>query len=169
MSSEQGYPERWVWSVCAHIYGSPIRRATWYKYKSICKVPDFRSPEFRKKEHLISKTHCQWLMMMAFIRSEQKRADGRPPVGRGAGVTLQQIVKRLNSAPSLKQELDKALGDAIIADGVLGKEVPFWLGRQVGRSPSIPTLRRWAKKKGLEFSIAKPVPSETLDAFLQMA
>jgi len=107
--------------------------------------------------------------MMAFIRSEQKRADGKPPVGRSSRVTLQQIVKRLNSAPSLKQELDKALGDAIIADGVLGKDVPFWLGRQIGRSPSIATLRRWAKKKGLEFSTAKPVPPKTLDAFLQMA
>lgn len=168
MSRKEGYPEAWVWSACVHIYGSPICRATWYKYKQVCFVPDFRAPEYRGKEHIISKTHCQWLMMMAYMRSEQKRPNGKPPVGRGSGITLAEIVKRLNSVPALKQQLDQALGDAIVADGVLGKEVPYWLGRQVGRSPSISTLRRWAKEKGLEFAISKPVPTRTLDVFLQM-
>lgn len=163
----QGYPERWVWAACAHIYGAPIAQNTWYKYKKICKVPDFR--QSRGKEHIISKTHCQWLMMLAFIRSEQRRANGKPPVGRGAGVELTEIIKRLNSNPVLKQQLDEALGDAVLVEGIKGHEVPHWLSRQVGKCPSIPTLRRWAKKYGVEFSLQKPVPPRTLDIFLQIA
>jgi hypothetical protein len=171
MSKEkvQGYPERWVWAACAHIYGDPISDRTWRNYKRICKAPDFRKLK-KGEERVISKTHCQWLMMLAHIRFEQKRENGtKRPVGCKSGVTLPQIVKRLNSSPALKQSLDDALGDAVIIEGVKGAEVPAWLGRQVGKCPSIPTLRRWAKKYGLEFSTHLPVPPKTLDKFLQVA
>jgi nicotinic acid mononucleotide adenylyltransferase len=84
-------------------------------------------------------------------------------------VTLPQIVKRLNSSPVLKTELDKALGDGIAIEGIKGSEVPAWLGRQIGKSPTIKTLRRWAKKYNLEFSSHLPVPPKTLDTFLRIA
>ena len=165
----QGYPQRWVWAACAHIYGDPISDRTWRKYKDICQVPDFRKLK-KGEEPIISKTHCQWLMMLAYIRFEQKRENGtKRPAGCKTGVTIQQIIKRLNSSSVLKSELDKALGDAVIIDGVKGSEVPTWLSRQIGKSPTIRTLRRWAKKHNLEFSTHLPVPPATLDKFLQIA
>jgi hypothetical protein len=90
-------------------------------------------------------------------------------VGCKTGVTIQQIIKRLNSSPALKQELDKALGDAVIVEGIKGADVPSWLNRQIGKSPTIATLRRWAKKHNLEFSTHLPVPAKTLDTFLRIA
>ena len=170
MNSEpQGYPERWVWAACAHIYNDPISDRTWRKYKQICQIPDFRKLK-KGEEPIISKTHCQWLMMLAYIRFEQKRETGtKRPVGRNTGVTLPQIVKRLNSNSILKRELDKALGDAIAIEGIKGSEVPAWLSRQIGKSPTIRTLRRWAKNHNLEFSTHLPVPPKTLDTFLKIA
>jgi len=170
MNSEpQGYPERWVWAACAHIYGDPISDRTWRKYKQICQIPDFRKLK-KGEEPIISKTHCQWLMMLAYIRFEQKRENGtKRPVGCNTGVTLPQIVKRLNSNSILKRELDKALGDAIAIEGIKGSEVPAWLSRQIGKSPTIRTLRRWAKNHNLEFSTHLPVPPKTLDTFLKIA
>jgi len=98
-------------------------------------------------------------MMLAYIRYEQKRENGtKKPVGCKTGVTIQQIIKRLNSSPALKQKLDKALGDAVIVEGVKGADVPSWLNRQIGKQPCIGTLRRWAKKYNLEFSTHLPVP-----------
>ena len=109
-------------------------------------------------------------MTLAYIRFEQKReGKTKRPAGCKTGVTIQQIIKRLNSSSVLKSELDKALGDAIIVDGIKGSEVPSWLGRQIGKSPTIRTLRRWAKKYDLEFSTHLPVPVKTLDKFLQVA
>ena len=109
-------------------------------------------------------------MTLAYIRFEQKRENGtKRPMGCKTGVTIQQIIKRLNSSSVLKSELDKALGDAVIIDGVKGSEVPTWLSRQIGKSPTIRTLRRWAKKHNLEFSTHLPVPPATLDKFLQIA
>ena len=168
-NESQGYPQRWVWAACAHIYGSPICDRTWRKYKQICQVPDFRKLK-KGEEPLISKTHCQWLMMLAYIRFEQKRESGtKKPAGCNTAVTLPQIVKRLNSSPVLKRTLDKALGDGIAIEGIKGSEVPAWLGRQIGKSPTIKTLRRWAKNHGLEFSTHLPVPAKTLDTFLRIA
>ena len=168
-NESQGYPERCVWAACAHIYNDPISDRTWRKYKQICQVPDFRKLK-KGEEPIISKTHCQWLMMLAYIRFEQKRENGtKRPVGCNTGVTLPQIVKRLNSNPVLKTELDKALGDGIAIEGIKGSEVPAWLCRQIGKSPTIKTLRRWAKKYNLEFSSHLPVPPKTLDTFLRIA
>lgn len=168
-NQSQGYPQRWVWAACAHIYGDPISDRTWRKYKDICQVPDFRKLK-KGEEPIISKTHCQWLMMLAYIRYEQKRENGtKKPVGCKTGVTIQQIIKRLNSSPALKQKLDKALGDAVIVEGVKGADVPSWLNRQIGKQPCIGTLRRWAKKYNLEFSTHLPVPPKTLDTFLRIA
>jgi hypothetical protein len=164
-----GYPEAWVHAACAHIYGDPIAKRTWEKYKNICKVPDFRKLK-REQPRLISKTHCQWLMMLAYMRYEQKReGKTKRPVGRGSKIELKQVVAKLNSSPALIQELDEALGDAVIADGVKGEDVPYWLSQKVGRCPSVKTLRRWAKKYKLEFSTHKPVPIATLDIFLKIA
>ena len=163
---ETGYPENWIRAACVHIYGKPIAARTWAKYKHICRIPDKR----KSRTNTISKTHCQWLMMLAYMRYEQSlNSTTKQPVGRNAGITLPQIIKRLNSSPVLKQNLDKALGDAIYADGILGADVPHWLSRQIGRCPSIKTLRRWAKKHNLEFSTHKTVSTKTLDAFLAIA
>lgn len=165
----QGYPEGWVRAACVHIYDDPICDRTWRKYKHICQIPDFRKLK-KGEERIISKTQCQWLMMLAYIRFEQKRENGtKKPVGRNSGVTLVQIIKRLNSNTVLKQELDKALGDAVIIEGIKGRDVPIWLSRQIGKSPTINTLRRWAKKYNLEFSAHLPVPTKTLDKFLKIA
>lgn len=160
------YPELWVRAVCVKLYGSPICDRTWRKYKRICKVPDGRKNP-SDGERWVSKTHCQWLMMLAYIRREQKRGD-KPPVGWKSGVTLKQIVTRLNE-PKVKTALDQALGDEIIIEGIKGCDVPLWLNHQIGRSPHIRTLRRWAEKHGLEFHAHLPVPSQTLDAFLKIA
>jgi hypothetical protein len=160
------YPELWVRAVCVKLYGSPICDRTWRKYKHICKVPDGRKT-LNDSEVLISKTHCQWLMMLAYIRREQKRGD-KPPVGCKSGVTLKQIITRLNE-PRVKAALGQALGDEIVIEGIKGCDVPLWLNHQIGRSPHIRTLRRWAEKHGLEFHTHLPVPSKTLDAFLKIA
>ena len=162
----KGYPEQWVWAACAHVYGGGIAQRTWTKYKFICQVPRRK----RLGDNLISKTHCQWLLMLAYIRFEQRSKGGsKPPAGQGTGVTLHQIVKRLNSSSVMLANLDRALGDAIIIEGVKGSDVPVWLHRCVGKSRSIPTLRRWAKKYGLKFSVHLPVSKEVLDKFLQLA
>lgn len=160
------YPELWVRAVCVQLYGSPICDRTWRKYKRICKVPDGRKTP-SDSEQWIGKTHCQWLMMLAYIRREQKRGD-KPPVGCNSGVTLKQIVTRLNES-GVKAALDKSLGDEIVIDGIKGCDVPLWLNHQIGRSPHIRTLRRWAEKHGLEFHTHLPVPNKTLDAFLKIA
>lgn len=160
------YPELWVRAVCVKLYDSPICDRTWGKYKHICKVPDGRKTP-NDSEVLISKTHCQWLMMLAYIRREQKRGD-KPPVGWKSGVTLRQIITRLNE-PGVKLALDQAMGDEIVLEGLKGADVPLWLNHQIGRSPHIKTLRRWAKKHGLEFHTHLPVPTKTLDAFLKIA
>ncbi|MEY2910793.1 MAG: hypothetical protein RLZZ184_102 [Cyanobacteriota bacterium] len=160
------YPERWVRAICTKLYGSPIANRTWRKYKHICKVPDGRKLA-STDEIMISKTHCQWLMMLAYIRCEQKRGD-KPPVGWKSGVTLKQIITRLNES-RVKLALDQAMGDEIILEGLKGSDVPLWLNKQVGRSPHVKTLRRWAKKHGLEFHTHLPVPSKTLDVFLKIA
>ena len=169
MTKLQGYPERWVRSHCVNIYKDPISDRTWRKYKDICQAPDFRKLK-KGEEPIISKTHCQRLMMLAYIRFEQKRENGtKRQAGCKAGVTINQIIKRLNSNPALERQLDEALGDAIIVEGIKGSEVPIWLNRQIGKSPAIRTLRRWAKKHNLEFSTHLPVPAKTLDTFLRVA
>jgi hypothetical protein len=53
-NESQGYPERWVWAACAHIYNDPISDRTWRKYKQICQVPDFRKLK-KGEEPIISK------------------------------------------------------------------------------------------------------------------
>lgn len=164
----QGFPELWVRAHCVSLYGGPIANNTWSKYKKICQVNDFRKSAF--KDRLISKTHAQWLFMLAWIRHEQRRGDGtKPPAGRGSGVSLEQIILRLNSNPALKQKLDESMGDSIILNGVLGRDVPDWISMQIGKKPSPRTIRRWSKEHNIPFGLNQKVPLEALDIFLKIA
>ena len=166
--ANDGFPDAWLRAECVKLYGDPIANSTWAKWKKICRVTDFRA--FKNQEHLINKTNAQWLLMLAWMKSEQKRQNGtKAPVGRGAGITLDQVIKRLNSNPVLKQKVSDALGDAVLINGVLGKEVPTWLSIQVGKRPHIRTIRRWAKNHNIPFSLNEEVLPKHLNVFLQLA
>ena len=177
MTEPQGYPERWIRAECVNLYQAPIAPRTWDAWKSICNFPDFRCKVNRKDgENIVSKTHCLWIMCLAHMKREQAiKTKGGKPKGIGTKITLTQIVKMLNSPALLpngktrKQSLEDALGDAILIDGITGKDVPLWLQKHTGWKPSISTVRRRAKEHDLEFSISNPVPKKTLDALLDLA
>lgn len=159
------YPECWARGQCAKLYGYPISDRTWRKYKSICRVPDGRKNP-RGNLPMIEKTYCQRLFMLAYMRMEQRRGD-KHPAGWQSKITLKQIITRLNQAKG--DELDKLMGDTVIIDGRLGKDVPVWISQTLGRTVSLRTLRRWARKHELEFHSHLPVPVTTLNLFLQLA
>ena len=179
LNHPQGYPERWVRAECVKLYQAPIAPRTWDAWKSICKFPDFRCKANRTDgENIVSKTHCLWIMCLAYIKREQaEKTKGGKPKGVGSKISLTDVVKLLNSPKPLpngktrKQSLEEALGDAILIEGLPGKEVPMWLHRNTKSrwKPSISTLRRRAKELGLEFSVSKPIPIKTLNAFLDLA
>jgi hypothetical protein len=173
----QGYPERWVRAQCQAIYQARIASRTWDQWKSICNFPDFRCKANRiNGENIVSKTHCLWIMCLAYMKREQaERTKGGKPKGVGSKICLTDIVKMLNSPARLpdgktrKQALEDALGDAIVIEGLPGKDVPLWLQKHTGWKPSISTLRRRAKELNLEFSVSNPVPRKTLDTLLDLA
>jgi len=159
------YPERWVRAKCVELYDGAICDRTWRKYKRICRVPDGRKNP-KGTEPMLDKTYAQRLFALAYMRCEQKRGDN-PPAGWQSGIDLKEIIKRLNQ-PVIKAIVDQQLKDGVIIDGVLGKDVPSWLQRHLGKSVSARTLRRWAKKNGADFCSHLPVPIPTLNLFLQI-
>ncbi|MFM6139135.1 MAG: hypothetical protein ACKPCP_34200 [Sphaerospermopsis kisseleviana] len=173
----QGYPERWVRAACVQLYQAPIAPRTWDAWKSICNFPDFRCKGNRENgENIVSKTHCLWVLCLACMKREQaEKTKGGKPRGVGSKITLPQIVKMLNSPIPLpngktrKQSLEEALGDAILIEGLPGRDVPLWLQKHTGWKPSISTIRRRAKELNLEFSLSSPVPRKTLDTLLNLA
>lgn len=161
----EGYPERWVRANCVELYDGAICDRTWRKYKRICRVPDGRKNP-KDTEPMVDKTYAQRLFMLAYMRCEQKRGN-KHPAGWQSRISLKEIITRLNQ-PATKVALDQALGNGVRIDGVLGKDVPNWLQRQLGKSVSVRTLRRWAKKNGVDFCSHLPVPIPTLNLFLQI-
>ena len=67
------YPERWVRGECVNLYGAPISRTQWSKYKDICRVPDLRSQCHKGTDNLIPKTNCLWLLCLAYLKGEKYR------------------------------------------------------------------------------------------------
>lgn len=108
-------------------------------------------------------------------REQAIKTKGGKPKGVGTKITLADVVKMLNSPIPLsngktrKQALEEALGDAILIEGLPGKDVPLWLQKHTGWKPSISTIRRRAKELNLEFSVSNPVPRKTLDTLLGLA
>jgi hypothetical protein len=108
-------------------------------------------------------------------REQAEKTKGGKPKGVGSKISLTDIVRILNSPKPLpngktrKQSLEEALGDAIVIEGLPGKDVPLWLQKHTGWKPSISTIRRRAKELNLEFSVSNPVPRETLDTLLDLA
>lgn len=183
---QEGYPQVWVWSACATIYGGAIAPSTWQKYKSICEVPDGRKKSHKNKP--FSKSHTEWLLMLAWERRSQREAQEKKRQeqagelrdasvakktasfqrGRGTKIILDDLIIKLNKNPQLKQYLDDRLGEIIFSEGVLGKDTPSWLERVTGDSRSLRTLYLWSQEHRLKFHADKPVPVETLDAFIEL-
>ncbi len=165
----QGFPERWVRAACVHIYGQSISNTTWWRWRKTCRIPDFRGKDFKNTDHLLTKTYAQWLMCLAFLKYEQRQVTkGGRVGGRGKKIGIGNITKLLNQDPALSAALNKAMGDAINSQGVLGKDAPLWLQKQTGWKPSIATLRRRAKDYKLEFHSDRPLPVKTLNTFLDI-
>lgn len=134
--------------------------------------------------HLKAEKYRQWELSQQQklqrhdVSWEQKKKimdalNSRHMAGKNAKVDLTDVIKALNSPAPLSdgktkiEYLDEMLGDCILV-GLLGRDVPAWIEKQTGRKLDIRTFQRQAKKHGFKFSLGQPVPTETLDLFLDL-
>ena len=196
--NEDKFLERWILEVCVHLYGAPIALRTWQKFKVVCRVPDMRKQQtpdkYIPKTNCLWLMCLCWLKAENRAKWEQvqrnklqhhdlnweqkKKILDSIKKGNVAGkqykVTLKDVIRLLNSPVPLSdgrtrlETLNKALGSSIMANGVLGRDVPEWIKKQTGIEVSVRTLQRKAKAAGLKFSLPNPTPRETLDYFLDV-
>jgi hypothetical protein len=150
MNKPDKFPAYWIKLAVDQVYGTEVASSTWRKWLRLFDV--------KPRSHYLTVEQSIFLLTYAHLR--------RYKPNKGLGVI--DVKNHLKAYPYALKTFKEQVEQALFIE-TKGRDMPTLIRQYTGKTVTLRTLYRWAKRHKLEFGVSKPILKPELKRWLDIA